>query len=291
MTERLAERDAYLARLGLEAEPPSVDALFRIHRAHVERVPYETLWIQLGEVRTIDVAESVRWVATRRRGGYCFHLNGALSALLGDLGYSVTRHVGGVHRGDGPAESDLTNHLVLTVDGLPSESNPGGAWYIDAGLGDALHEPLPLRAGTSRQGPLELTLDETPEGVADWNLTHDPLGSFAGMGWRSAPARIDEFAERHAELSTSPESGFVRWLTVQRRDATGIDILRGLSLRRVGDGADESAIASSAELVAVMGDLFGLDVAPISSAALDRLWARVNAAHEAWLERADAATG
>lgn len=32
---------AYLARLGLEHEPPSVDALFRLHKAHVERVPYE----------------------------------------------------------------------------------------------------------------------------------------------------------------------------------------------------------------------------------------------------------
>ena len=40
---------AYLRRLGLEAEPPSVDALQRLHRAQVERVPYETMWIHAGE--------------------------------------------------------------------------------------------------------------------------------------------------------------------------------------------------------------------------------------------------
>ena len=44
-----ALQSAYLTRLGLEAEPPSAGALQRLHMRHVERVPYETLWIQLGE--------------------------------------------------------------------------------------------------------------------------------------------------------------------------------------------------------------------------------------------------
>ena len=51
--------DAYLRRLGLDAEPPSVDALFRIHRAQVERVPYETTWIPLGERWDIDTKAAV----------------------------------------------------------------------------------------------------------------------------------------------------------------------------------------------------------------------------------------
>jgi N-hydroxyarylamine O-acetyltransferase len=82
----VAPTDAYLARLGLEREPPSVDALARIQRAHVERVPYETLWIHLGERWTVEPVASAERIARRRRGGYCFHLNGALSDLLRDLG-------------------------------------------------------------------------------------------------------------------------------------------------------------------------------------------------------------
>ena len=39
---------AYLDRLGLDREPSSVDALFALHRAHVERVAYETVWLHLG---------------------------------------------------------------------------------------------------------------------------------------------------------------------------------------------------------------------------------------------------
>ena len=95
----------------------------------------------------------------RGPGGYCFHLNGAFSELLWSLGYDVTRHVGGVHGPDGPDEGALTNHLVLTVSGLPTDDNESGDWYVDAGLGDALHEPVPLRPATFEQGPFALSLE------------------------------------------------------------------------------------------------------------------------------------
>jgi N-hydroxyarylamine O-acetyltransferase len=63
-------------------------------------------------------------VATRGRGGYCFHTNGALSELLRSLGYTVERHVGGVHGPDGASEAEMANHLVLTVHDLPNDANP-----------------------------------------------------------------------------------------------------------------------------------------------------------------------
>jgi N-hydroxyarylamine O-acetyltransferase len=277
-----AERAAYLARLGLDAEPPSVEALFRLHRSHVEHVAYETLWIHLGERWGIGEGESVARIATRQRGGYCYHLNGAFGGLLQSLGYDVSRHVGGVHGPAGPSEDSMTNHLVLTVHGLPTDTNPDGNWYVDAGLGDGLHEPIPLLSGEYRQGPFTLVLDETPGAVGDWHLTHDPAGSFSGMSWRSPAVGMDAFAERHAWLSTSPDSGFVRVFTAQRRDASGVDILRGQTLKRVGDGASEQTLTTRAELADVLGDLFGLDVSPVTDAAWDALWARVHATHLAW---------
>jgi len=276
-------RGAYLRRLGVELRPPSVDALFELHRAQVEHVPYETLWIHLGERWGIEVSDTVRRVALEGRGGYCFHLNGAFSELLTALGYQVTRHVGGVHGPDGPDEDALTNHLVLTVAGLPSDDNSSGIWYVDVGLGDALHEPLPLRAGTYVQGPFTLSLEETPGGVGDWHLTHDPAGSFSGMAWRSAPADIDAFRQRHEWLSTSPESGFVKLVCAQRRDVNGVDILRGLTVTRVGGIGGPHDIESKREFVEVLGDTFRLGLGAADPAALDALWATLRVSHEAWV--------
>lgn len=74
MTSEFVE--PYLRRLGLERELPSADALARLHKAHAERVSYETVWIHSGVTWPIDPAVSIQRVATTGRGGYCYHLNG-----------------------------------------------------------------------------------------------------------------------------------------------------------------------------------------------------------------------
>jgi len=274
---------AYLRRLGLEPEPPSVEGLQRLHRRHVERIPYETMWIHLGEAWGIDAVDAVVRIARQGRGGYCFHLNGAFSELLRSLGYAVTRHVGGVHGAGGPDEEMMSNHLVLTVSGLPANQNPSGTWYVDAGLGDALHQALPLVPGEYEEGPFHLVLEPTPGGVGDWHLTHDPAGGFAGMSWRTAEAEMDQFAPRHRWLSTSPDSGFVRLASAQRRDARGADILRGLVLTRVGTGtAPAEPLTEPDDWFGVLADVFGLRLDAIAPEALDRLWERSLAAHRAW---------
>ena len=103
--------DDYLRRLGLEREAPSVRGLHRLHRAHVERVPYETVWIHTGEHYSCSSKESLARIARTSRGGYCFHLNGAFSELLAALGYNVVCHVGGVH---GP----VINVLIVSVNNV-----------------------------------------------------------------------------------------------------------------------------------------------------------------------------
>lgn len=92
----------YLERLG-NADPgdPSVVGLRALHAAHVERVAYEAIEIQLGRPTTVDPYESAERIVARHRGGYCYHLNGAFSLLLSELGYDVVWHRAGVeNRGD-----------------------------------------------------------------------------------------------------------------------------------------------------------------------------------------------
>lgn len=275
-------RDAYLARLGVPPEPPSVAGLALLARRQVERVPYETLWIQGGERWGIDPAEAARRIAMESRGGYCYHLNGALGLLLAALGYSVHPHVGGVHGPDGPTDSERGNHLVLTVDGLPSDDNPGGVWYVDAGLGDALHSPLPLIAGRYDAPPFRLSLEEV-EPSTSWHLTHDPTGGFAGMGWTAGIARRADFETQHRWLSTAPESGFVKVAMAERRDASGVDVVRGLVRSRIGSGASVAdPVTRRTEWFELLADLFDLRFEGSDAGVRDRLWATVLEGHRRW---------
>lgn len=273
----------YLRRLAVADGPPSVEQLFAIHRAHVERVPYETTWIHLGETWTVDPGAAVGRILHHRRGGYCFHLNGALGAVLRAHGYDVSVHAARMHNApDQPARA-VGDHAALLVRGLPTGANPTGRWYVDAGLGDGPYEPLPLVTGSYTQPPFTFELAADEDGA--WHLRHDPRGSFLGTSVGAAPVPdLTLFAERHAHLSTSPESGFVRSVTAQRRDATGVDILRALTLTRMGvDGGTQRVVDDRGEWFGVLADVYGLHLADASPASRDRLWAHANAAHAAHL--------
>jgi N-hydroxyarylamine O-acetyltransferase len=273
----------YLRRLGLEAESPSVEALQRLHRRNVERIPYETMWLHAGEAWGIDPADSVRRIALQGRGGYCYHLNGAFSELLRSLGYAVTRHSGGVHGPGGPDVESAGNHLVLTVGNLPSDENPSGIWYVDAGLGDALHEALPLAAGDYEQAPFRLVIEQTRDGIGDWHLTHDPAGGFIGMSWTTAEAEMAGFNAKHEWLSTSPDSPFLSVAMAEHRDATGVDVIRGLVLTRVGAGAAPPELLTQRnDWFGALADVFDLRFEGVPPEALDHLWDGVVATHRAW---------
>jgi N-hydroxyarylamine O-acetyltransferase len=278
-----ALRTAYLRRLGLDHEPPSVEALQRLHRRQVERIPYETMWMHAGEMWGIDPLESVTRIALQGRGGYCYHLNGAFAELLRSLDYEVVRHVGGVHGPGGPDAASAGNHLVLTVRGLPSDENESGVWYVDVGLGDALYEAVPLAAGDFEQLPFRLSLEASETSVGHWHLAHDPKGGFVGMSWTTAAAEMGDFEAKHVWLSTSPDSPFLSVAMAEHRDASGVDVIRGLILSRVAASTTSSEpLTNRTDWFGALADLFDLRFEATAPETLDHLWERVVAAHRAW---------
>ena len=285
----------YLRRLGIDDPgPPSAEGLRRLHAAHVERIPYEAIEIQLGRPTTIDPHDSAARIVDRHRGGYCYHLNGAFSLLLRQLGYTVTWHRGGVQNRSDPEPVGATgSHLALTVHDLPDRTrrNPTGAWLVDAGLGDALHEPLPLLPGTYRQGPFTYALKPSQVEPGGWRFDHDPRGTFVGMDFRPGRATIDDFLERHRFLSGSPQSPFVRTSSVQRRDAHGVDMLTGCVLQRLGEPEhDPQTLETPTAWFEALADVFDLPLTDLTNAERHALFARVHGAHEAWLARSEVRT-
>ncbi len=193
----------------------------------------------------------------------------------------VTLHVAGVHGANAPALSEMGNHVALIVHGLATETNPGGDWYVDAGLGDGLYEPLPFVAGQFDQAGLRYGFGPNGSGVGAWHLTHDPTGSLSGVSISTVPCRLEEFRPRHELNATSSQSPFARTVTCQRRHVTGADIVRAKVYTR-RDGPDMTTVVASTrtELLEILGDVFGpRRAAP--QAGVESLWARVCAAHDA----------
>ena len=272
---------AYLELLDVEAARKAVDAaaLRRLQRAHLHQVPYETVDIVLGRPPGIDPIASARRVVGRR-GGYCYHLNGAFSALLAWLGVDVTRHAAGVQNRATPEPVGPTgNHLALTAT-LPD----GSRWLVDAGLGDGPLEPLPLTAGAHAQPGFRYGLGPSVCGEGIWRFDHDARGGFFGFDMDlRGPATMADFESMHARLST--DSSFTRTLTAQRWVGDRIEILRGCVLTELTHSETRTTeLTEKHEWWSVVIDRFGLAYGDLPSDELDRLWTFVRDGHAAWLE-------
>ncbi|MFD9219883.1 arylamine N-acetyltransferase [Streptomyces sp. NPDC060064] len=266
----------YLERLQIHRpKRPTTAALFALHRAHVEKVPYETLEIQLGRPTSIDPDESVDRILGGR-GGYCYHLNGAFAALLSTVGYRVAWHLAGVQVGAESAAGANCNHLALTVE------CEGQTWFADVGLADALYTPLPLSEGMYSQGCMTFGLRLSEAKPGGWRFDHDSKGSFLGMDFQAEPASPADFVEQHQYLSTSPKSPFANTAFVFRRDFHGVDALRGCVLTRIDrDGRRKHELTTGEEWFAVLRSRFGLTLSDLSASERQGLWHRVHEAHVA----------
>ncbi|MFF4578311.1 arylamine N-acetyltransferase [Streptomyces sp. NPDC001373] len=271
----------YLRRLGVtEPGAPSEEGLYALARAHVERVPFENTGIQLGRPPGIDPALSVRRIAAGR-GGYCFHLNGAFALLLEELGYEVTRHLGGMH-GDPQSRDAGGDHLALTV------RAGGREHFVDVGMGDGPHEPLPLREGVYAQGftyrlePADVTWDGGGEG-GGWSLHRDGVPT-PRMNFRSAPAVMADFEPAHRWLSTAEDSPFRQSFVMLRRSARGIDRLHGRMLIHTAPDGTRTVreLATAEEFYGAVTEVFDRDLDDLSREDRAALWTRVTRAHEAW---------
>ncbi|WP_051433078.1 arylamine N-acetyltransferase family protein [Promicromonospora kroppenstedtii] len=270
----------YLARLGLDERPPAtVATLFEIHRRHAESIPYENLHTMLGSPPAVDVPSTLARVAAGGNAGYCFHHNGVLTAALRSLGYDVVPAWG--HNWDSAAErADVyVGHLALSVRGLPTAENPGGVWWPDVGCGDGLHEPLPLIAGTYRQGPFTYRLDVRADG---WTFHHDPQGSFGAVDLFDEVLTPEQERGAHRKLTAPDDGAYARKLVVQRRLPDAAETLRGCQFTRTGMRPEQVGLTAYDDWRDALRAL-GISLRGVDGDALRGLFDRSLAQHREWL--------
>src|SRR5215204_4597739 len=126
---------AYLERIDYRGPlAPTADSLRRLHVAHLLTVPFENLSIHASEPIVLDDESLCDKVVARRRGGFCYELNGLFAALLRALGFRVEMLSAGVARREGGFGPEF-DHMALLV-------TLGERWLADVGFGDSFVEPL-----------------------------------------------------------------------------------------------------------------------------------------------------
>lgn len=262
----------YLERIGHSWNVrPDLETLRSLHRAHVTAIPFENIDVQLGLTPSLAPDAIFAKLVGRRRGGWCYEMNGLFGEALQAIGFGVTRVSCGVMRHTGGDER-MGTHLALLVE-------CDGLWLCDVGFGGSLLEPLPLTAGEQQDAIYTISLGEADDGY--WRYTETAEAPFS-YDFRVAPADEGLLAAKRDWQASDPASNFTLNLVAHRRLPDRHVVLRGRVLTERGpDGLTTHIIADADEFIATLAERIGID-----EPAAKQIWPRVLARHRELFDEA-----
>lgn len=269
MTLTPAQLAAYFERIGITPPTrPDHAALAAIQRAHAYAFTWEAAdaFLLRPGPADIDPQRAFARMVEGRRGGWCYEMNGLLGAALAGFGFQVTRLCGGVRRAE-MGELAVGNHLTLRVD------LEDGPWLAEAGLGDAMPRPIPLRPGRHEDGFLSCAIEPADDGWLRYlNHRRGQAPTFDLHPDYSDEARL---AEKELFLRTQPGiAPFTETLAILRHFPDRIEGLTNRTRRTVtAAGVTEREIVDAAEFEAELRDTFALDLPDLPA-----IWAKTGEA-------------
>jgi N-hydroxyarylamine O-acetyltransferase len=245
----------YLRRIG--APPPAAptaEVLRDLHLRHLRTVPFENLSIHLDEPIELTEDALVDKIIRRRRGGFCYELNGAFAGLLTALGYPVTLLAAKVF-GEEQRLGPPFDHLALVVDA-------GERWLVDVGFGRHTSYPLRLDWPDPQADPDgEFLVVDAPDGDVDVLRDGEPQYRL-----EPRPRSLADFQPTCWWQQTSSDSHFTRGLTCSLPTADGRITLSGNRLiTTVGEARTETELVDDDAILDTYRTVFGfsLDRVPV----------------------------
>ncbi len=140
---KMTKLQAYLDCIHMaHIEPPSFAYLAKLQVHHLLAVPFENFSVMADEPIIMDEPLLVNKIVVRRRGGFCYELNGAFSWLLRELGFGVTRISARAYHATSDHFSPEFDHMALLV-------QLDKLYLVDVGFGEFARQPLALPDGTT----------------------------------------------------------------------------------------------------------------------------------------------
>jgi N-hydroxyarylamine O-acetyltransferase len=198
------DRSAYLERIGYRGPLTATAATLRdLQVAHLMAVPFENLSIHAGEPIVLDDEWLFEKVIGRRRGGFCYELNGLFAWLLRSLGFRVTMLAAEVMDARGVWGPPF-DHMTLLV-------TLADRWLVDVGFGDSFLEPLKLEMETEQaQGRHTYRLDPSEGGRLVLTRRGEDGAWKAQYRFDLTPFEYADYESMCRYHQTSPDSHFTR---------------------------------------------------------------------------------
>jgi N-hydroxyarylamine O-acetyltransferase len=252
--------NAYLRRINYDGSlAPGAQTLRQLQLAHLLAVPFENLSILSGQPIILNDEALFEKIVGRRRGGFCYELNGLFAALLRALGFNVVMLSAGVITAEGEFGPDF-DHMTLLV-------KLEERWLADVGFGDSFREPLLL----DRR-------DEQVQGERAYKIVSDSdhlilMQREGDREWKSQyrftlePHTYPDYVEMCFYHQTSPQSHFTKARVCTRATSEGRVTLSETRLITIAkDGArQEQVVNNEDEFAQLLREQFGIDILPESA--------------------------
>ncbi|MEM7585411.1 MAG: arylamine N-acetyltransferase [Acidobacteriota bacterium] len=243
--------ESYCQRLQIrQPTSPTLETLWELHLAHLRSIPFENLDIHLGVEISLCPEAMFDKLITRRRGGFCYELNGAFAALLHSLGFEVSLLEARVISEGRPLVP--FDHLCLQVD----LDEP---WLCDVGFGDSFQLPLRLHRGVDQSDPNgTYRIDPSPQ--PEWLELIG--GSQPQYRFSLEPRRLEDFEACCHHHQTSPESHFTRGTICSLLTAEGgrVSIRNRKLIETQAGERQEREISRDDELRDLYRERFGIEL-------------------------------
>ena len=237
---------------------PTVNTLHRIHRAHLQSVPFENLDIHLGTPIILNYNQLFDKIVGRQRGGFCYELNGLFSRLLRELGFRVTLLSARDAQADGGFGPEF-DHLTLRVVCPADPALPAKPWLADVGWGNSF--TIPLRLDKTNWEHVErlrvYRIDENGPYRLLWQLNYDGRWE-KQYRFSLEPREFSDFETMCRYHQTSPESHFTRKRICTRATANGRLTLSEQRLIITDNGQRQEREVSEEEYTSILREQFGV---------------------------------
>lgn len=246
---------AYLERINYHGSlTPTAETLHELQVAHLLAVPFENLSIHAKEPIVLEDEALFTKIVERRRGGFCYEVNGLFTALLREIGFDVVMLSAGVANAEGGFGPDF-DHMALMV-------SLDQRWLVDVGFGDSFIKPLRLDdRGEQVEG--ERAYRILPDG-AHLILARRDNGDEWKAQYRFTlqPHRYADYAEMCHYHQTSPQSHFTRARICSRVVEGGrITLSEMRFITTSKDGGRQERILTSHEAHAdILREHFGIEM-------------------------------